>query len=152
MKIIVIKGNGSSGKTTSLKLLIEKLCQDPRVRLYDKSRNFYDNMTIPERDLWAKFCYGGIHILIITYGDSAKDVADLIRRKRTDCDIVVCAAHLNYNNYFSEWENQNIKEMEKTRQQNDEMQKSYNEKFVDDLLKELIALAENQRKILQKNF
>ena len=42
--------------------------------------------------------------------------------------------------------------MEKTRQQNDEMQKSDNEKFVDDLLKELIALAENQRKILQKIF
>lgn len=152
MKIIVIKGIVNSGKTTSLKILIRRLCQDAIFRLYDKSMNFDVNMTIPTRDLWAKFCYGGIHILIITYGDSAREVADLIRRKGTDCDIVVCAAHPNYNKYFSEWENQNIKEIEKTRQQNNEMQKSDNEKFVDDLLKELIALAENQRKILQKKF
>ena len=122
MKIIVIKGNGSSGKTTSLKLLIQKLCQDPRFRLYDKSRIFYENMTIPNRDLWAKFCYGGVHILITTYGDSAKDVADFIKRKGFDCDIVVCAAHPNYHSYFNEWEKQNIKEIEKTKQSNIEMQ------------------------------
>ena len=152
MKIIIVKGNGNCGKTTSLKMLIQRLRNDPRFRLYDKSRNFYKNMTTPNSDLWAKFCYGGIHILITTYGDSAKDVADFIRRKGTDCDIVVCACHPNYKSFFGAWENCDISEKEKNEQLDEAKRCIDNKEFADNLLKELIDIADIKRKELQKIF
>lgn len=152
MKIIVVKGKDESGKTTSLKLLIWKLLGDPKFRLYDKSRKFDTNLTMDNYDVWAKFCYGGVHILIVTKGDYAKDVAALIKKQGEDCDIVVCAAHPNYKTHFSDWNEQDIREIDKEPQCDIERRDSDNEQFANDLLKELIDLAETERKKLQSMY
>ena len=94
--IVIVKGKGKSGKTASLKKLIQRLLNDPRFRLYDACRNFAANMAIPYRDVWAKFCYGGVHILISTFGDSENGVQDTIDRHGSDCDIIICAGHPNH--------------------------------------------------------
>lgn len=152
MKIIVVKGKDDRGKTTSLKLLIQLLRKDARFRLYAKSRNYYTNFTNPKRDVWAKFCYGGVHILIVTQGDYAKDVAALIKKQGKDCDIVVCAARPNYRAAFGDWNEQDIKEIDKESQYNKEQPDTANEQFANDLLKELIDLAETERKKLQSMY
>ena len=152
MEILVVKGKGNCGKTTTLKMLIQMLCQDPRFRLYEKSLNFDANMAIPTRDLWAKFCYGGVHILVCTYGDSAKEVADLINKRGADCDIAVCACHPNYQEAFQVLNRPIIHEIEKTASSEKDNIAADNEQFANDLFEKLVALAEEKRKELQKTF
>lgn len=146
MKIIVVKGKDRSGKTTSLKLLIHKLLGDSKFRLYDKSRKFDTNLNRDNYDVWAKFCYGGVHILIVTQGDCAKDVAELIKKQGEDCDIVVCAAHPKYRASFGDWNEQDIREIDKEAQSNKEQFNMANEQFAKNLLKELVDLVEAERK------
>lgn len=153
--MIIIKGKGKSGKTTCLKKLIAKMLQDKRFHLYDQCKNFTLNMQNPNRDVWAKFCYGGIHIFVMSFGDSEKGIADSIQKRGNECDIIVCAAHPQHD--FTKYPDINVRSfniIEKNALKKDlesSIQQS-NEKFADDLFNKLIDMAEKQRQELLKKF
>ena len=153
--IVIIKGKGSRGKTTAIKKLIEKMLRDARFRLYEKSQNFDVNMQLPDRDVWAKFCYGGVHILVMSLGDSEKEVAHRIQKNGSDCDIIICAGHphhdptklmVNRERLVEEIEKVGLDKASESRMQED------NEVFAEDLFNRLVSMAEEKRKRLQDIF
>ncbi len=93
MKGIVLKGASNTGKTNTLKCLIKLLLNDPAFKLFDCCRDFCAKMQNNVSDVWAKFCYRGIHILITTMGDSPSDTGAFIKKHSLGIDIFICACH-----------------------------------------------------------
>ena len=93
MKFIILKGASNTGKTATLKYLIELLLNDKSFKLFDICRDFYNKMNIPEADVWAKFCHDGKHVVITTLGDSVSDTINNYDRHKLGCDVYICACH-----------------------------------------------------------
>ena len=100
LHFLILKGASNTGKTYTLKRLIQLLLEDPSFKLFDCCDNFYKKLNsyvcnsrgdMP--DVWAKFCYKGTHIVITTKGDSPTDVVSDFERHKLGCDIFVCACH-----------------------------------------------------------
>lgn len=100
MKNIILKGASNTGKTHTLKCLINLMLKDPAFKLFDYCRDFFEklnnhtpNVYGDMPDVWAKFCCKGIHILVTTRGDSPSDTINDFKRLKLSCDIFVCACH-----------------------------------------------------------
>lgn len=102
MKIIALQGRGDTGKTTALKMLIEKMntiaaldkfgpCADNAFRALPFSELLKCNT-----DMWATFNYKEIKIGITTRGDT-KDLikSDFARPSMRGCEILICAVRSN---------------------------------------------------------
>ncbi|MDD5924294.1 MAG: hypothetical protein PUC88_05860 [Clostridia bacterium] len=85
-KVIVLRGKGNKGKTTTLNLLIKKLVSLP-TKILDGAIS--DSIT---DDSWVVLKYMGKTIGIITVGDDAKSLDKYFSRITISCDIYVCAA------------------------------------------------------------
>ncbi len=89
-KAIVLYGNGCTGKTTTLKLLIDKL---KSVSNLIKEKQFY-NRKHEETDKWAVFDYNGKSIAVVTGGDSKSAIEwylNDIENLGIDIDIYILA-------------------------------------------------------------
>lgn len=93
MSFIILKGASNTGKTATLKYLIEIILNDKSFKLFDICRDFYKKMNTPNADVWAKFCHNGTHIVITTMGDSVSDTANHYNRHKLGCDVYICACH-----------------------------------------------------------
>ena len=93
MSFIILKGASNTGKTATLKYLIEILLNDKSFKLFDICRDFYKKMNIPQADVWAKFCHEGTHIVITTMGDSVSDTENHYNRHKLGCDVYIYACH-----------------------------------------------------------
>ena len=100
-KIIVLVGKSSTGKTQTLKYLIQKMILTRKCKLFDHSSDFsfkLTNYTIDKNgnmpDVWVKFCVEGKHIAVMTMGDSPAAVIGFFEKHvRLDCEVFVCACH-----------------------------------------------------------
>lgn len=97
MRVIILKGRQRSGKTTTLKKVMEKLDENATTILA-KSKN-YDRWKQGKRagDIWAIVKYNDKIIYISTVGDYPKLIEDAFKEARSVCDInihiFICAAH-----------------------------------------------------------
>jgi hypothetical protein len=80
-KAIVLFGRANTGKTTALKLLIEKLKSSSTLI---KERSYY-NRAHNETDKWAIFKHNGLLIAVVTGGDGLAD----IKKYLDDIDIYI---------------------------------------------------------------
>ena len=86
-KAIVLYGNGSSGKTTTLNILIDKII--PLSKLIDSK-------PVGKKDRWAVVEYKKLVVAIITAGDSKNDlkwyfdVVDKVSEKSINVYIFAC--------------------------------------------------------------
>jgi GTPase SAR1 family protein len=104
MKIIALLGEPNSGKTTTLKKLIEKIYQQGGIIIeFKKGRkhkkwspqctlNYLLGAT--KEDVTVVFDYMGNTIVVTTCGDSEELIAPKYKL-RSDCSCFVCAAHLD---------------------------------------------------------
>ena len=121
MKIITLLGEGSSGKSMSLKYLIEYVGKT--LEIFDSSRNFlverprnncstyidnaeWDdflnnlrneesvNYTKNIKDVFTKIIWNGKTVGIFTIGDSRNDLQRKLNLLQ-ECDIIVCPTHNN---------------------------------------------------------
>lgn len=110
MKIIVLSGKASSGKTTTLKILIAMLLKDGaaivwcRRNPYPTSSSLWNEIRqewqnhIPPRDLTVVLEYKGKRIGIRSFGDVYSDAECAIKFfKKHNCDIGVLPCHPNSN-------------------------------------------------------
>ena len=101
MRKIILKGASNTGKTYTLKCLIRLMLEAHNIfKLFACCRNFTQklNDNTPDKngnipDVWAEFCYMGVHVLVTTRGDSPSDTIKEFERLGLGCDIFVCACH-----------------------------------------------------------
>ena len=93
MRGIVLKGASNTGKTQTLKCLIRLLMSDPNFKLFDCCKDFDRKIGDSVSDVWAMFCFHGVHIVITTMGDSPSDTDTFIKNHSLGVDIFICACH-----------------------------------------------------------
>lgn len=106
MKSIVLSGNASSGKTTTLKMLIAMLIDNGaeivwcRRNPYPTAQQIFDEIRheiqnhLPTRDLTVVLEYKGVRIGIRSFGDIYSDAVCAIKFfKNHKCDIGVLPCH-----------------------------------------------------------
>jgi hypothetical protein len=100
IRFLVLCGASNTGKTYTLKRLIQLLLADPSFRLLDCCNDFYSKLYDYKRkpgkdmpDVWAIFCHKGTHIVVTTRGDSPSVTVNEFERHKLGCDIFVCACH-----------------------------------------------------------
>ncbi len=90
MKLIILCGKSNSGKTSTLRMLIEKItssadgsfvCKSDEVRF-----NKHNEITVP-------LIYKGVLIAITTYGDSVPDIKYPFENYKDFAKIFICASH-----------------------------------------------------------
>lgn len=97
-QIIVLQGQDKTGKTETLKILIQKLLS-VSTKVADEGK-FDSRMRNKHWDVWAIFEYQGRYIAITTRGDEVRfinnDVIDMeseARNQGFEIDTYVCATH-----------------------------------------------------------
>lgn len=114
MKIIVLQGVSNSGKTSTVKKMIEKLLKKyPNVNPLYHNRTFRHAMAAGTAkggnvyNVWIAIEINNKKIIIMSIGDSTKIIEEQYRKilKITgwnSVDLLVCCGHAtpNFNNYF----------------------------------------------------
>jgi Cdc6-like AAA superfamily ATPase len=97
-QIIVLQGPDNTGKTATLKCLIQKLL--PVAKKVADEGNFDARMRNESWDVWAIFEYHGRYIGITTRGDAeqfiSKDIRDMEEAAKLNnfgIDTYICAVH-----------------------------------------------------------
>ncbi|MBR3862978.1 MAG: hypothetical protein IKM42_04915 [Clostridia bacterium] len=143
MKIIALCEKDKSGKTETLKRLIALLEQQEGVDCITHSPKNYDERKefSNDSDIWALFCYRGVHIFVTTMGDSIPEIQKDVKDYLNICDIFVCACHKSFVTTLTNWAAPDICEiLEKQVKLSLKEREDVNQKDAEDLLAK-IALA-----------
>ena len=105
MKIIALCEKDKRGKTETLKRLIALLEQQEGVDCITHSPKNYDERQefSNDSDIWALFCYRGVHIFVTTMGDSIPEIQKDVKDYLNICDIFVCACHKSFIEALKKW-------------------------------------------------
>lgn len=100
MKIIALQGVNDTGKTATLKKLLEKLIALPNFTPIAMQPNFKKHMAVKHWDAWAVFEHEGSYIGVTSRGDLEGllsgdfDAMDVVAKQHgVSIDTYVCAIH-----------------------------------------------------------
>ena len=101
MKIIALQGKGNTGKSTTLRGLLQKLNGDSNFKLIAAKKPSLQICITQDKDVWALFEYlpNGKIVALTTHGDNdtciSRDYIDMKKEiNNTEFDVFVCAAHM----------------------------------------------------------
>ncbi len=90
MKILVLTGKNGSGKTTSIREMVETLTKNATAKFVCKKdeERFRKN-----KDFVVPLLYDGFLIAVSSYGDSKPDLTKPYDNYKDYADVFVCASH-----------------------------------------------------------
>jgi len=91
MKILVLKGNNGSGKTSSVHEMVRILTKDKKIAKFvckKDEENFEKH-----KDFVVPLIYDGFLIAVSSYGDSKPDLTRPYENYKDYADVFLCASH-----------------------------------------------------------